>query len=180
MDDTILHSSSPLLEFNDNDKENIWASEKIDRSIDRRRAFLLHNRLFKVEKTLSFFPTSMCWESLSDLHSLTWIAHRHLNAQRPTTTLLVQYTVHISSSSSFSNFKYELVMDMFEYKRSSMSDCSCNAKVVRWSWMCVRENVREVPFNTSEQSMGISDEWRKCDVNNTVSFLLVDQGSVNI
>lgn len=42
---------------------------------------LLDNRLFKVKKTLSFFSllyVEMWWENLNDVHSLTWIAHRHL------------------------------------------------------------------------------------------------------
>jgi len=50
--------------------------------------YLLDNRLFKVEKTLSFlfFSFRMCmfvwWENLNDVHSLTWIAHRHLRVTK--------------------------------------------------------------------------------------------------
>jgi len=50
--------------------------------------YLLDNRLFKVEKTLSFlfFSFRMCmfvwWENLNHVHSLTWIAHRHLRVTK--------------------------------------------------------------------------------------------------
>ncbi len=56
--------------------------------LDSQRVYmyLFDNRLFKVEKTLSFlffsFRMYIWWENLNDVHSLTWIAYKHLKVTK--------------------------------------------------------------------------------------------------